>query len=169
MRLPLWCICVVILSTLAGCDDLPVGHVLEIHCVDDVGLNNDKLCLKADRPGAELDIRVNETTQKVLIVVVKNDGNWIVKSAILDHCSVVDERNWECNEKKGQAPFMVDAYGMFDGRYYHSLTGGGGVDFFTSSISGLTFLELYFGLIDMPTALTKTGYSAQALQTFGKG
>jgi hypothetical protein len=33
--------------------------------------------------------RVNPTSQKVLMTIVKNDGNWGVKDLFLDKCTVV--------------------------------------------------------------------------------
>lgn len=94
MRLSPCCICAAILLTLAACDDYShSGNVLEIHCTENTGLNNDKICLKPDRPGAELAFQVNEKTEKVLITVVHNDGNWGVKDQFLEHCSVVDMTN----------------------------------------------------------------------------
>jgi hypothetical protein len=168
MRLSLRCICAAILFTLTGCDDFPVGHVLEIHCDQDTGFDDDKLCLKPNRPGAELSFRVNERTQKVLITIVNNDGNWGNKNLFLEHCSVVDAENWKCRETNGlpeSSPYyQVNDFAMIDGRYYQSLTGGGPPDFYTSSISGLTFLAVHYGFIRMSAALTVTGYSAQAIK-----
>jgi hypothetical protein len=171
MRFSLWFICGAIVFGLAGCDDLPLGHVLEVHCAQDTGLDNDKLCEKPDRTGAELKLRVNETTEKVQVTIIKNDGNWWVKNLILEHCSVVDSLNWKCTEANGDpnSPFyMAKEYGMVQGRYYHSLTGGNSPDYYTSSISGLTFWKLYYGLIDLQTALTTIGYSARVISTFDK-
>lgn len=172
MRSLLWfVICGAIAFALTGCDDLTTEHVLEIHCVPDTGFNGDKLCLKPDRPGAELEIRINTNTQKVQILITKNDGNWLIKNFILDHCSVVDTRNWKCSDTTGEPSgpiYMVRDYGMIEGRFYTSLTGGGGGDYYRSSISGLTFWALHIGLIDLPTAMTRTGYSAQAMRMFGK-
>jgi len=160
MRLSLWCICAAILFALTGCDDFPIGHVLEIHCDQDTEFDNDKLCLKPNRPGAELAFRVNERGQKVLMTIVKNDGNWGVKDLFLEHCSVVDETNWECSQGNDMM------YGMLRGRYYHKLaqgvTGTAPLNY-TSSISGLTFLALHYGFIRTSAALTATGYSEQAV------
>jgi hypothetical protein len=136
MRVALWFACAVIAFALAGCDEL---HVLEVKCGANSGFDTDKLCLHPDRLGAELEIRVNETTQavQIKITIVKNDGNWWVKDLILDHCTVVDFYNWECRHANG---FMLTEYAMSHGRYYHSLKGGdSSTDAYTSSISGLTF------------------------------
>jgi hypothetical protein len=168
MRLSLWCICAAILFALTGCDVFPFDHVLEIHCDQDTEFDNNKLCLKPNRPGAELAFRVNERTQKVLITIVKNDGSYFGgKDLFLEHCSIVDDLNWKCRDTNGlpvSAPFYhQNDYAMVHGRYYHSLTGGGPPNFYTSSIKGLAFLGLYYGIINMRDALTKTGYSAQAI------
>jgi hypothetical protein len=64
-------------------------HVLELICVSDTGFDDDQRCLKFEQPGSELEITVNTNTQKVLISIVKNAGNWIVKDYLLDPCSVV--------------------------------------------------------------------------------
>jgi hypothetical protein len=126
--------------------------------------------LKPNRPGSELAFRVNQTTQKVLIAIVKNDGNYGVKDIILDNCSIVDDTNWKCrktNSLPESSPFhQVTDDAMIHGRYYHSLRGGGPPNFYTSSIKGLAFLAVYYGLMDLPTALHMTGYSAQALNGF---
>jgi hypothetical protein len=106
----------------------------------------------------------------VLITIVKDDGNWWagIKDLLLDNCSVVDEFNWKCRETNGkpEGPFyVVNDYAMVHGRYYHSLTGGGPPEFYTSSISGRTFLKLYYRFFtDAPAALRETGYPAQAVE-----
>ena len=172
MRLSLSFICAAIIFALTGCDDLATSHALEVHCVRDTGFDENKLCLKPERLGAEVEIRVNTATQKVQITIVKNDGNWFYKDYLLEHCSVVDASNWKCaNEpigKEGTPLYMVQEYGMSHGRYYTALTGGAPPNYYTSSISGLTFWALHFGFTTAPNALTTTGYSAQALRTFGK-
>jgi hypothetical protein len=169
MRLSLWCICAVILLALAGCDDYSnSGNVLEIKCVENTGFDDDKLCLKPNRPGAELAFRVNERTGTALITIIQNDGNWGVKDLFLEHCSVVDTTNWKCTETVGKPEgplYAVTEYGMVHGRYYRSLTGSpigtSSPDFYTSSISGRTFLALHNNRMDMRSALTVTGYSAE--------
>jgi hypothetical protein len=163
-----WCICAAILFALTGCDDFPIDHVLEIHCDQDTGFDNGRLCLKPNRPGAELAFRVNERTQKVLIRIIKDDGNYGgAKEFILDNCSIVDDTNWKCREANSRPEtspyYQVKDYAMIDGRYSHSLTGGGPPNFYTSSISGLQFLALHYGFTRMSAALTATGYSAQAV------
>jgi hypothetical protein len=129
----------------------------------------DRLCLKPDRFGAELEFRVNTTTEKVQIIVVKNDGNWWVGDQILDNCSVVDDSNWTCSETTGTpgGPIhVVEAYGMSRGRYYRSLPGGGPPNYYTSSISGETFWALNDGSISVLTAMESTGYSRTSLASF---
>ena len=126
MRLSFWSICAAILFALTGCDDFPVGHVLEIHCDQDTGFDDDKLCLKPNRPGAELAFQVNERTQKVLITIIKNDGNYAVKDIFLDNCSIVDDINWKCRDTNGKPEgpiYLIDNYAMIHGRYYYTLTG----------------------------------------------
>jgi len=157
MRLFPWCICAVILLAVAACSDYShSGNVLEIHCVDNTGLDDNKLCLKPDRPGAELAFRVNEKTEKVLITIVKDDGSW-GKDQFLEHCSVVDTTNWKCTLGNDIE------HGMLHGRYYYSFTGRF-LPKHTSSISGPTFLALQNNRIEMPAAMTKTGYSFQESQ-----
>jgi hypothetical protein len=165
MRLSFWCICAAILFALPGCDAFPIDHVLEIHCEVNTGFDDDNLCLTPDRPGAELTFRVNQNTQKILITLLKTMATGGVKDFILENCSVVDDLNWRC---KNVGTFS-SVYAMAHGRYYHSLTGGGPPEFHTSSIKGIAFLGVYYGLIALPTAMTMTGYSAQALRAFGKG
>jgi hypothetical protein len=60
-----------ILFTLAGCDIFPFDHVLEIMCVQDTRFNNEHLCLKPDRPGAELAFRVNQTLRRCSLRLLK--------------------------------------------------------------------------------------------------
>jgi hypothetical protein len=170
MRLSLWCAGLAIVSaTLAGCDDLSSSHVLEVHCVENTGFDADKLCTEPARLGAELEIRVNANAQKVQVSIVKNDGNWWKKDFILDNCSVVDTRNWKCNETLGKPPFqMVEDYGMVRGQFYKSLTGGAGPDYYTSSVSGLAFWALRARLIGWRDALMAVGYSAPVVAQLGK-
>jgi len=169
MRIALRLACAVIALALAGCDDLSAltaHHVIEVKCWANSGFDSDKLCLHPDRLGAELEIRVNDKTQAVQITIVKNDGNWWIKDFILGHCTVVDFDNWKCREPNG---FMLNEYAMSHGRYYHSLTGGdSSTDAYTSSISGLTFWALHFGVLDVPAALTRSGYSVKSLSDFEK-
>ena len=136
--------------------------MLEIKCADNTGLDDDNLCLKPVRPGAELAFQVNQTMQKVLMTIVKNDGNWGVKDLFLDNCTVVDDLNWRCRNGSG----IIQEYAMVRGRYYRSLTGGVPPNFYTSGIKGVAFLDVYYGFMDLPTALTMTGYSTQALNGF---
>jgi hypothetical protein len=175
MRSSLLYICsALVLTNLAACDDLPdaaSSRVLEIHCGQNTGFDADKLCLRPDRPGAELEVRVNANTQKVQISILKNDGNWFLKNFILDNCSVVDAGNWKCTETTGKQDgpiYMVREYGMLHQRYYTSLTGGGGADYYTSSISGFGFWALHYGVITLPTALKSAGYSASDVGALAK-
>jgi hypothetical protein len=173
MRLALLCAALAFVSaTLAACDDLSSSHVLEVHCVRNTGFDDDKLCMRPERAGAELEIRVNANTQKVQILVVKMDiANWGKKDYILESCSVVDSKNWKCGETIGEpkGPFyMVRDYGMVRGQFYTSLTGGGGPDFYTSSVSGLTFWALHYGFITWPDALKVIGYPAALVAQLGK-
>jgi hypothetical protein len=124
------------------------------------GFDDDQRCIKVDRPGAELKITVNTNTQKALISIVKNDGNWIVKDFFLDHCSVVTADTWKCEtrpEERGELR-ISSLYGTIHGRYYHSLTGGGSPDINTSSISGLAYWAWQYGLISLSNALAWDGY-----------
>jgi hypothetical protein len=64
---------------------------------------------------------------------------------------------------------MLNEYAMSHVRYYQLLTGGDSrTDVYTSSIWGLTFWALHYGFVDVPAALTRSGYSAKALSGFGK-
>jgi hypothetical protein len=170
------CFCLAVLAaTLAGCDDLPsvgTSRVLEVHCVHDTGLDVNQRCTEIERSGAELEIKVNASTQKVLISIVKNDGDWFIRDILLDMCSVVDGSNWRCHDKPigtpGQLMYMITEYGMAHGRYYKTLTGGAPPDYYTSSISSLTFWELHYGLITWADALANTGYSAQVVALASK-
>jgi hypothetical protein len=94
---------------------------------------------------------VNVNRQKVQILIFEKDGR-IKGDFILDKCSVVDGRNWKCDET---GKLSVRDYGMVRGRFYTSSP----PDDYTSSISGLAFWALHYGLITWPTALSQTGYS----------
>ena len=59
-------------------------------------------CLNFERAGSELEIEVNAHTQRVLVSVIKNDGNWVVKDYILDNCSVVTTETWKCAVNSGE-------------------------------------------------------------------
>jgi hypothetical protein len=136
--------------------------VLELKCANDKGFDDDQRCVKVDRPGAELKITVNTNTQKVLISIVKTDGNWFVKDWFLDPCSVVTAETWRCQSRsEGASPEFryLTEYGMMHGRYYHSLTGGGSPDNYTSSISGFPYRAWQYGLISLSNALAWDGYS----------
>jgi hypothetical protein len=104
------------------------SHVLEVHCVTDSGFDDNNLCLKPDRFGAELEFRVKTTgTEKVLITIVKNDGNYGVNNLILDDCSVFDASNWTCRKTVGKPEGIhwVEENGMSQGRYYRQSISGG--------------------------------------------
>jgi hypothetical protein len=62
---------------------------LKSSAAQDIGFDENKKCLHPERPGSELTFRVNPTSQKVLMTIVKNDGNWGVKDLFLDKCTVV--------------------------------------------------------------------------------
>jgi hypothetical protein len=150
---------------LAGCNVCPsfsATRVLQIECVKDTGLDQDKRCLKPERLTSEIEIRVNEATRQVHVSFVKSRGEWYRKDFILDDCTIKDSNNWTCKKttgEKGTRVFLVSEYGMADKRYYHSLTGQEPA-FYASGISGLTYWAYHFGLISKSIALRLWGYSA---------
>jgi hypothetical protein len=170
MRLFLWGTCAAIALAAAGCEDVTADHAIEVRCVTNTGFNDDKLCAKPDRLGAEIEVKVNVSAQKAQIAIVKNDGNWGIKDFILDDCAMVDSRNWKCTETNGSPGgpiYVVREWGMLHGRLYMSLTGGGPPNYYRSSISGLTFLALRYGMMDTRAALRIDGYSTEALRSLG--
>jgi hypothetical protein len=148
MRLLVGCICLAVAWMVGrgGVPDLSAGHVIEVKCKAYTGFNDDYQCLEVNRLGAELEIRVNENTQKVQISVLKNDGNYLLKDFLLNKCSVVDTGNWKCTDGD------IAEYGMVRHRYYETLSAAG-LDINTSSISGLTFWALHYGLLSEQDAL----------------
>lgn len=105
MRFSLWFVLIAVAFVLVGCDDVSVRHALEIHCV--TGFDDNKLCLKPENVGSEIEVRVNVAAQRVQITILKNDGNWFIKDFILDHCAVVDAANWKCTETTGSPNELI--------------------------------------------------------------
>jgi hypothetical protein len=142
------------------------SHVLEVACVEGSGFDDNNLCLKPDYFAGELEFRVNTTTQKVLITIVKNDGNY-GDGRILDDCSVFDASNWKCHKTVGKPEGIhwVEENGMSHGRYYRRSLDGAN-DYYDSSISGETFWALHDHSISELTAMESTGYSRESLVTF---
>lgn len=134
-----------------------------MRCEPDTGLDDNYLCLKPERFGAELEFRVNATTEKVLMTIVKNDGNYFYKDYFLEGCSVVDTTNWKCTD--GPITFRT-VHAMSHGHYYDLLTGGHSGDYYKSSISGETLSALRNHSISVLTAMERTGYSRKSLATF---
>src|SRR5262245_38654831 len=65
----------VALVGLCGCDFVPTStRFLEVRCTAD-GFNSENLCKKPRQIGAEIEVRADPRTQKVQIVVVRNDGD----------------------------------------------------------------------------------------------
>jgi hypothetical protein len=135
-------------STLFLCGCLPNAggsqqySVTELKC-EQQPLDQDNKCAAIKRLGADLEILVNQVTQKVQITVERNDGNWGVKSFVLDGCSVVDTRNWKCTD----GTLIVDTYGMTKGHFYRTLIGGDSPNHYTSSVSGWRQLAVRYGLM----------------------
>jgi hypothetical protein len=78
--------------------------VLEIDCRT-IPLTEQKQCANERTAGAELEIIVNSSTQKVQISVTKSNGRYFGNvSFILEHCSIVDARNWRCKDENRSAP-----------------------------------------------------------------
>jgi hypothetical protein len=171
MRLVVGIAIVLFSGTLQSCDNAPslsANHILEVKCETNTGFDQDKRCLRPVRTGADLEIRINATTQKVQISIIKNDGNWWVKDSMLENCSVIDATNWKCTMPWGspRGPvYMLREYGMVRGQYYSSLTGGGGDDYYTSGISGLTYWALHYDLITLTDALKYSGYASTVIPT----
>jgi hypothetical protein len=143
---------------LCGCGTQPqTTRILEVRCKTE--LNEDKGCLQIERPGSDIDVTVNTSTQKVQLYIVRNDGNYWVKDFILDKCSIVDASNWKCIDIS-RFPNNTDhkydieyEWGMSRGRYYSNITGGGTPDISKSSISGLPYWAFHLQLIDFSTAV----------------
>jgi hypothetical protein len=151
--------------TLAACNDIPTfstTRVVEVKCVTNTGLDQDKKCLQPERLRSELEIRVNPTTQQVHFSFLNSRGEPYLKDFILDDCSVVDSNNWRCTRtmgERGTSIYMVSEYGMSGKRYHQSLTGNGSPEFYTSGISGLTYWAYRYGLISGTVAMKFWGYS----------
>ena len=132
--------------------------VLEIDCGTSP-FTEQKKCAGERAAGAELEIIVNPSTQKVQISVTKNSGHYFGNvSFFLEHCSVVDASNWLCKDENRSAPNaqvqieLMNEYGMHNGHYYHSLTGGLPPHYYHSSISGWRYWAYQIGLVDLDTA-----------------
>jgi hypothetical protein len=147
-----------VLLGLAGCDpsNVQVTHYLEVKCEAD--FDPDMKCQKALRPGAELEVRVNLTTQKVQITITKNDGSWLAKHLFLDTCSVIDGSNWKCENviPAAIAP-ITQTYAAIRGRFYHSVTSRVPPNYYSSSISGLALWAYHWQLITFEQAFKWSG------------
>jgi hypothetical protein len=150
---------------LAGCDcPFSATRVVQIKCVTDTGLDQDKRCLKPERLSAEIEIRVNKATRQVHVSFLNSRGEWFLKDFTLDDCTIADSDNWSCTRTigaRGTRAYMVSKYSMTDSRYFHSLTGDGTPAFYASGISGLTYWAWHYGLISKAIAMRLWGYSAQ--------
>ncbi len=125
---------------------------MQLYCAG--GLDTDMRCLKIAHAGAVLDITVNPQTRAVQVSVVKNDGDWFVKQMIYEHCAIVDAENWKCEEQfqKSLNGGWTETNGMYKGRFYRTGVGGIPPDFYDSSISGLAYWLVRFGVISLQSA-----------------
>jgi hypothetical protein len=120
----------------------------ELRC-EEATLDENNKCSNVTRTGADLEIIVNPTSQKVLIAITRDDGNWGIKSVILDNCAVVDASNWRCSQRYGQVEYE-DA--MFQGRYYRVPSSGSSPHICTSSVSGWRRWALLHNILSPRTA-----------------
>src|SRR5215831_21041777 len=101
-------------------------RILEIKCVNNDLFDDSKRCNQvADiQAGTIMDLTVNMTTHNVLVEVVESTDGW-EKSFLLDHCAMVDRKNWTCvsqnevNSLNSKSIWRRE-FGMLQGHFYRS-------------------------------------------------
>ncbi len=109
-------------------------------------------CERADQPGALLRFTVNRSANTVFMDVIENNSQFLGAWFFLDRCKVASFDNWKCGDTStGQ---KIDSeYGVIDGRYYQSTTGGNSLNFYTASLHGLPMYAYRYGLVSLKTAI----------------
>ena len=83
--------------------------------------------------------------------VVENNGQFLGGWFFLDRCKVASFNNWKC----GGTSFndKIDSeYGVVDGRYFQSTTGGNSTNFYTACLHGWPMYAYRYGLITLKPA-----------------
>jgi len=137
----------IVLSEVLG--STTTRHVIEVRC--DGPYDASYNCTKVDRAGADLELIINPSAQKVQVSVTRNDGTWFVPIAMIMHCDVIDSDNWQCTSETTER--IKSEFAMWHGRYFYSLTGGLPPDYYKAGISGLAYWAYHFGIFDLSTAL----------------
>lgn len=119
-----------------------VRHVTEFTCIGEPDDSHN--CKDVDKPGADLAIRINSTTQNVHITVERDYGSGWLHDFILTGCNVVDYDNWRC--MRGES--IATEYGMSGGQFYYNLTSVTvPPNYYHSSLTGLVYwLHKWFDL-----------------------
>lgn len=125
---------------------------LEIKCSPRASLDKDRKCEGSDiSPGARIRILVNQYSNTVIMKVIENNSQYFGDWFILDDCRVVSSSDWKCGHSSINEKITSD-YGVSNKQYFHSTTGGGSPDFYTSGISGWRLLAYKWGLLDLKQA-----------------
>ena len=117
-------------------------------------LDNDKHCKGGIAGvGATFSVKVNTSTQQVLLEVTESDTYWPKGSYFLDGCRVVDASNWDCSRYRGKGDgSTTDIYGMSKGQFYKffRVSEAGSASY---GISGWRYWAVYLGIISAKQAL----------------
>lgn len=127
-------------------------HLLEVKCADTNVLTEARHCdAKGGFPGAETVVTVNSHTQKVLIEADQSFGR---QSLILENCSVVDSKNWQCKSVDKPLGYAVNTtYAMLQGVFYTIVNYGAPEELHSSSISGWQYWLFKTGAVRFAEAV----------------
>jgi hypothetical protein len=134
-------------------------NFIEVKCKVNDFLDNDRHCKGGIAGvGATLSVKVNTSTQQVLLEVTESDTYWPKGSYFLDGCRVVDASNWECSRNRGgDVSKPTDIYGMSKGQFFkfYRSSSASGFDAGSASygISGWRYWAVYLGIISAKQAL----------------
>jgi hypothetical protein len=131
---------------IAGLNSLkPVDttEYLQLHCAQGSDLNLKTVrCEKPGTTGALIRITVNRMSGAVLIDIVENNNQFIGPPwFFLDRCHVADFSEWRCGNTSITDKIDLE-YGVHNGRFFQSVTGGTSPNFYTAGIQGWTAEKL---------------------------
>jgi hypothetical protein len=143
----------IILSDINSLKPTDTTDYLQVKCATGSDLFKKKGCEKFDKPGALLRITVNRSTGTVFMDILENNDQFIGGPGFfLDRCHVADFSEWRCGDTSITDKVDVE-YGVYNGKFFQSVTGGVSQNIYTASIHGWSLKAYRYGLIPLQNAI----------------
>jgi hypothetical protein len=144
---------IIALAVFNGVKHTETTDYLQVKCASGSDLKLQPIrCEKVEKAGALLRITVNRVANVVLVEVIENNDQFFIPWFYLDRCQVAAFNNWKCGNTS--VSDKVDSeYGVYNGRYFQSTTGGGSTNYYTAGMTGWRLWAYQHDLISLKTAI----------------